>query len=550
MDNNGIGKVTATEGRPTSCTKVTFWVADNAVIRPFDIVRIKHISSKKGSKSSYTYAIVQGLEYITDSQSHMTNYVSSDFGDIDVEPQNKRLGTTIAEAEVLYNDQNIEMPVHDGAIVEWADSEGIKEALGLKALAEPIPAGYIEISNGEEIPIELEAKYLVGPEGAHMNIAGISGLATKTSYAMFIMNSIQQRMSDKVSMVIFNVKGSDLLAIDQPSGDLDRVAIDWDKCGLGALPFRNVEYLYPYSKNKQKNNTSSHVDQDILQKQIEDNKAFYYYYDVESGKQKVSMLFSDIDDPLSTMESIIQQLPEIDAKSWDEFRREVYNHTSKGSQKGADVSVISWRKFNRLLRTRTAHDIFTEPSIFDLGKRQKLISEKIRELKPGSVLVIDIEPLPDYLQSLVFGDAIQTIYDIKLGDTEEASNLNLGTVVIFADELNKYAPKSSGGERTLTNTLLEITERGRSLGVILFGAEQFRSGVHDRILGNCGTNVYGRTSPVEVSKCPDYRYFPEAHKSAVTRLPQGSLLLQHAAFKTSLIKVKFPRPSYHQPKGR
>ena len=114
------------------------------------------------------------------------------------------------------------------------------------------------------------------------------------------------------------------------------------------------------------------------------------------------------------------------------------------------------------------------------------------------------------MQSLVFGDAIETIYKTKLGDIEDVSDLDLGTVIIFADELNKYAPKTSGGNKTLTSTVLEITERGRSLGVILFGAEQFRSGVHDRILGNCSTNVFGRTSPVEVSKCPDYKYFPEA----------------------------------------
>jgi sugar phosphate isomerase/epimerase len=116
------------------------------------------------------------------------------------------------------------------------------------------------------------------------------------------------------------------------------------------------------------------------------------------------------------------------------------------------------------------------------------------------------------------------------------------------DELNKYAPKGSENARTLTRDLLEITERGRSLGVILFGAEQFRSGVHDRVLGNCSTNVYGRTSPIEISKCPDYHYFPPTHKSAIARLPKGSLLLQHAVFKTPLIKVHFPFPAYNQPK--
>jgi len=177
-----------------------------------------------------------------------------------------------------------------------------------------------------------------------------------------------------------------------------------------------------------------------------------------------------------------------------------------------------------------------------------LTRDAVINLRPGKVLVIDIEPLPDYLQCLVVGDVIQTVLGIKLGD-EDIEPEELGTVVVFADELNKYGPKSPGSaDRSLTRNLLEITERGRSLGLVLFGAEQFRSGVHDRILGNCSTNVFGRTSPVEISKSQDYRYFPDVYKSAITRLPQGTLLLQHPIFKTSLLKARFPSPCYYQPK--
>jgi len=549
MDKKGIGKVSATEKKPTTCSSVRFWMHRDVIIKPFDVVRIEHLSSLQDGHS-YTYAIVQDLEYVTDSTGDLASYVSSDFGELDSEPQNPRLGTTIAQAEVLYNSEEIEMPVRDGARVEWADKEGIKEALGLRAFEQPIPAGYICMSNGEEVPIELEAAYLLGPEGAHLNIAGISGLATKTSYAMFLLNSIQQRLSDKVTMVIFNVKGNDLLAIDEPNPHLTEAQRnEWEKCGLKPVPFQNVTYLYPFANKPNNGYTLSHVDPDILQKQQQGNRAYNYYYDVDSGRKKLSLLFSDIDDPNATMESIAHQIPEIEADSWDAFRRNIQPKTTKGSK--TDIPVVSWRKFNRLLRTRTENDLFTERSVIDQDKkRQILISDAIKKLAPGKVLVIDVEPLPDYLQCLVFGDVIQTIYGAKLGDEDDIQPSDLGTVVVLADELNKYAPKSSDNGRTLTRNLLEVTERGRSLGVVLFGAEQFRSGVHDRILGNCSTNVYGRTSPVEIAKCPDYKYFPTAYKSAITRLPKGNLLLQHAVFKTALVKVRFPYPSYYQPKVR
>lgn len=554
MNEKTIGKVTATEKQPTTCNTVHFWVHQDVIIRPFDVVRIPHIS-KDGGKPSYTYAIVQDLQYITDSAGHLANYVSHDFGELNASPQNDRIGTTVAEAEVLYNDQEIEMPVRDGANVEWADAAGIQEALGLSARQHPIPAGYICMSNGQEIPIEFEADYLLGPEGAHLNIAGISGLATKTSYAMFLMSSIQQKMSKKPAMVIFNVKGNDLLSIDEASSELtESHRTEWEKCGLAAIPFENVMYLYPYSNSKrpEDSHTISHVDKQILSRQQEGERAFNYFYDVETALPKLALLFSDIDDPNATMEGIADSLSDIEVSSWADLRKHIESRTSKGAKQPENIPVGSWRKFSRLLKSRTESDLFTEKARTETDKkRQKRISDAIRELKPGQVVVIDIEPLPDYLQCLVFGDVIQTIYGIKLGDEEGVDPDKLGTVVVFADELNKYAPKSSeGNRRTLTEKLLEITERGRSLGVVLFGAEQFRSGVHDRVLGNCSTNVYGRTNPVELAKSPDYRYFPEAYKSAIARLPKGSLLLQHAAFKTSLIKVRFPYPAYYQPKSR
>ncbi|MGO9952189.1 MAG: hypothetical protein ACLPN1_08250 [Dissulfurispiraceae bacterium] len=423
-ENKCIGKVTATESKPTTCTTVNFWLHPEVIVRPFDIVRIEHIA-RAGAQQSLSYAIVRDLSYITDSMGHLANYVSSDFGNTDVTPMNERLGTTIAEADVLSNNQSIEMPVRDGSRVEWAGQQEIRAALGVDKLKVPISAGYIETSNGEEICIDFEARYLIGPEAAHFNISGISGLASKTSYAMFLLSSLQQRLADGLSIILFNVKGPDLLAIDQANTELsDHQKREWKKCGLIPAPLKNVTYLYPYSK-KLSNYTSSHVPKDVVEQQISDGKAFNYYYDVETftggeegieeevSRDKISLLFSDIDDPNSTMESCIHSLGEIQAKNWESFRDEIRGKTGKGQQGNREISVQSWRKFSRLIQTRTAHDLFSSKYVGE-DRRQKLIIEAIKELRPGKILVIDIAPLPDFLQCLVFGDVIRTVFDAKL----------------------------------------------------------------------------------------------------------------------------------------
>lgn len=560
-DNECIGKVTATENKPTTCTTVYFWLHSDVIIRPFDIVRIEHLSAR-GDTSSYSFAMVRELSYITDSAGHLANYVSSDFGDVNANEISKRLGTTIAEADVLGNSENIEMPIRDGARVEWAGATEIRKALGVDNLINPIPAGYMETSRGDEISLDFEAKYLIGPEAGHLNISGISGLASKTSYALFLLNALQQKMQDDVSIILFNVKGPDLLAIDQPNSSLAATEkAEWKKCGLEPRPLENVTYFYPYSKHQKEVFTDSQAPTEILKAQLERGQAFNYYYDVETfkggeegnetdvGRDKLSLLFSDIDDPQSTMESCIHALGEINAENWENLRKEIDSKTEKGQAGKKDISVQSWRKFNRLFKTRTEHSLFGEERL-SKDHHQRLIVDGIKTLRPGNVLVFDIAPLPDYLQCLVFGDVIRTVFDAKLNLYSDIDRKALGTVVVFADELNKYAPSSAGGrgrDRTLTRWLLEVTERGRSLGVLLFGAEQFRSDIHPRVLGNCATNVYGRTNPVEISKAPDYRHlFSQSNKASVTRMKQGEILLQHSVFHTSLIKARFPHPAYMQ----
>ena len=46
------------------------------------------------------------------------------------------------------------------------------------------------------LPVQLNSKFILGSEGAHLNISGISGLASKTSYAMFLMKAIQKAGED------------------------------------------------------------------------------------------------------------------------------------------------------------------------------------------------------------------------------------------------------------------------------------------------------------------------------------------------------------------
>ena len=547
-----IGKVSATEKYPSSCDEFQFWLKDDVVLSPFDVVL-----AENKSDGSITYGVVQDILHITDGTGHISNYVSSDFGDVDREPMTRKLALSYAKVSVIHNTKENFMPVFEGAPVYTANEDDIRVALGLNNIEDDvaIPAGLMKAGNNISVPIKYNGDFLIGPEGAHLNISGISGLATKTSYIMFLLKAIQYKCKDDVAIIIMNVKGDDLLHIHQPNEKItDAQKQDWDNLGVPCAPFENVKYLYPYRKQKEKLYANTALSCDDLADQFQEGQAANFVYTFEHDISKVDMLFSNIDDPNWTIESILNYIDygqEFSGDlSWDDFKDRLKDFCGKGSSKNNNSAILvqSWQRFRRLINNSVNNDIFVNAKSNSKDQHQVYLSDEVLNISGGEMMVVDIAGLTEQLQCLVFGDIIRTVYSMKHGDFDPDDRKSKKEipkkVIIFVDELNKYAPATSSKNSPLLANLLDITERGRSEGVVLLSAEQFRSAIHDRIKGNCGTNVYGRTNAIEVSR-PDYKYIPNVYANMMTRLNKGDLIIHHPVFKT-LLKVQFPYPSYNQ----
>lgn len=153
--------------------------------------------------------------------------------------------------------------------------------------------------------------------------------------------------------------------------------------------------------------------------------------------------------------------------------------------------------------------------------------------------------MPDDKQAFVFGDAMRVLYNLKLGEYDDESDVCApARLIIFIDELNKYASKDIPKSSPIRRQILEGTERGRSLGIILFAAEQFRSNIVERVIGNCSTQAYGRTNSMETATS-NYSMLPSVYKNMLLRLEQGDYLVQNPIFH-SLLKIHFPLPVYKQ----
>lgn len=547
-----IGRVSATEKYPSSCDDFQFWLSDDTILSPFDIVRVENKTD-----DSITYGVVQDILHITDGTGHLSNYVSSDFGNVDTIPMTRRLSLSYAKVSVIHNTKENFMPVFEGAPVYTADNNDIEIALGLDNIDErtAIPAGLMKTSSNDPVSIKYNGDFLIGPEGAHMNISGISGLATKTSYVMFLLKAIQYKYKDDVAIIVMNVKGDDLLHVHQPNEKITSSQRDeWDALGIPCEPFENVKYLYPYRRQKDKLHANTALSIEDLAEQYAARQAANYVYTFEHDIDKVDMLFSNVDDPNYTIESILNQIDSgsefKNVSSWNEFKEKLKEFCVKGSEKNRSSGILmqSWQRFKRLINNSINDDVFVNSRSMASDQHQVYLSDEILNINGGEMMVVDIAGLTEQLQCLVFGDIIRSVYSLKHGDYDQDDRSSKMPVpkriIIFVDELNKYAPSTSSKNSPLLANLLDITERGRSEGVVLFSGEQFRSAIHERIKGNCGTNVYGRTNAIEVSR-PDYKFVPTVYANMMTRLKKGDLILHHPVFKT-LLKIQFPFPSYNQ----
>ena len=566
MANDIIGRILATEKNPTTIDVFTFWTDPQLVLNPFDVVKVQHVNN------SFSYGVIEDIAHITDAASFLTNFISSDFGDVNAEENTFRVGMNYVTAKVICNTANIYIPLQNNAKVMLATAEEINYALGLDGIRNPLVCGYLEMYNGTAncekvtLPVNLNSKFIIGPEGAHLNISGISGLAAKTSYAMFLLKAIQDIYinksrkndnEDSVAFVLFNVKGKDLLAIDQTNDFADEQVPEeaktetlrmYQQLGLSAEPFKNVHYYYPYSNESYWNTYMSKED---VANNIAIKKAKLFKYIYQDDKDNLDLMFANIDDPTQTMESVISYIISGQSEfrtinSWNDFLDAVKQRCKTDSPiKDKEIPVVSWRKFYRIVNKSISSSGGIFASSINENKAETRIGDALKYIKKNEVHVIDIAKLSEDKQAYVFGDAIRTIYDLQLGQYAEDENVNPPSkIIIFIDELNKYASKDAPKNSPILRQILDVAERGRSLGIILFAAEQFRSAIHDRVTGNCSTHAYGRTNSIEVTKS-DYKSIPSVYKTMLTRLKQGEYIIQNPIFR-SLLNIKFPKPIYKQ----
>jgi uncharacterized protein len=543
-----VGRVVATEQKPATPHQFHFWTAQESAIGIGAIVRVEEARSGAGEPSRVVYGVVtDGFAY-SDLATPLHDVVGAD-GD----PARAAASPTVRQeirlwtAAVLRQQPEEPLqPVPLGRVFVATDAD-VAQALRMDAYvsgagSRAIPIGLYS-AGGLEAPVQLDADFLLGPEAAHLNISGISGLATKTSAVEFLLGSIFQHFppqKGRVAAVCFNVKGPDLCFLDRPGPLDDEDRRRYERLGVAAQPFQRVRYYAPFKADGVNLNTlRTHPDL------VGDVEPLVWGLREVLDYAEVLLNRDDID---AKADAFIDFLSDrvVDRDFADGFGGAHHVETFADLEAlfraifdGLELAGRSdtWRTHHiatiRKVRNRLANiSTRCKGLVTDDGPSNDLPWEAFED---RTVYVVDVANVDPLGQDLVFARVVS-----KLREHLERRELGVDAVVVFVDELNKYAP-ADGPETYVKKMLLDISERGRYLGLVLFGAEQFRSQVHRRVVGNAGTVVFGRMDADELAT-PGYQVLSAATKIKLATLPIGELMVRHPHF-TQPIFVRFPRPA-------
>ncbi len=548
--SEALGRVVATERKPNTPHEFHFWTAIDSPVGIGTIVRVDGAQPMDGQIPHIYGIVVEGFSY-TDLQSPMHDVLGHDglptmAGYASTERAEIRLYTAAVLRQIP---EEPLQPVPMGQVF-LAEEADVQVALRMDSYLREgantgIPVGVYR-AGGTDAVIYLDADFLLGPEAAHLNITGVSGLATKTSAVEFLLASLFKHFpQDKgsIAAVCFNVKGPDLCYLDKPGKVEKTDEVLYEKLGVEAKPFESVEYFAPYTAKGLALNTFRNNEALLdnvtpltwgLREVLQFAEVLLNKDDVDAKADalidfiKENVVDKEFRDPVLTKTHRVQSFADLDA--W--FRDVLQGMEKKDGESWRTHHVATIRKVrNRLsnISTRCAGLVTDSGAVSDLP---------FGSFTDRTVYVVDVANLEEDAQDLIFARIVS-----KLREHLERRDLGVKHLVVFVDELNKYAP-GDGADTYVRKMLLDIAERGRYLGLVLFSAQQFRSQVHRRVVGNSGTALFGRMDADELST-PGYAVLSPATRTKLATLEKGQLMIRHPHF-TQPIFVRFPRPAVMQ----
>lgn len=530
-----VGRVLGTE----DSTPLEFWVAvdQDQYIQLDDVVAVER--KLPGGETIKMYGVVEQVRARHEGARFDSDVFLIESGALPADVSEAAMVTATRFEPELF------VPPRPGEQVRRAAGDERDRALFFDRMERRLPVGLTR----DDEPLYANYEFFNGERGAHVNISGVSGVATKTTYATFLLHALFNgevlgRGSVNTKALIFNVKGEDLLHLDRDNATLDDEQRErYKKLGLPAEAFRSVDFFAPVRVGSKTLRADVNTRTDVtafawsladfchgdllpfLFANAEDDRAQYtmVVYSVMAQLRRATALDSgavrvegtEVRDFGSLADLIIDKvLSEDDGPVWA----------------GTAIARGTINAFVRRLASSVRH-------VERLIRGDMTDPERHHISLQRQVTVVDLHNLNDRAKRFVVGVTTRGAFDDK---EREGKSDDDDLLMIVLDELNKYAPRD--GSSPIKEILLDVAERGRSLGIILIGAQQTASEVERRIIANSSIRVVGRLDSAEAGR-EEYGFLPATHRQRATILKPGTMLVSQPELPLPLV-AEFPFPAW------
>lgn len=551
-----LGKVASPPNKESTCDTFFFWVKRDAVVERTQVVRT---SCRLGGQAVVFYAIIDEVyrqgrpRSIAEARDGYDGYVA-------FEPPFDVPGVTYASATILRTIPPVLAPPMEGSDVilggeaEAAVAYAADEIDAEKRLALGI------IKNGgtrRAGPGFIGLDYLLGENGGHVNVNGVAGRGTKSSFLLHLVYLLLRearrqewkRPSNdrnlKVVPIILNVKNFDLFYIDQRGRKFDPAAhlSDWQELGVpDPAPFEKVEFFAP--QRGKDSALAVEVDRSGV-------KPYSWALADVIGEGLFSYLFADDDVQDDNFSGVVL---------------DVQNRLTRPERRGDDVAsklddqTGAVRTFQELLDwfdSAVSGNLFPRHHQGTLKKFQRRLFKVIhegdkvlrRDDAKGNPLslcskqtcdpkVIDLSALAATpgMQRFVVAAIFRQLLHERTGG-RAVRNLKY---LVMLDELNRFAPRNQ--RDPITQLIETVAAEMRSQGIILLGAQQQASLVSTRVFENAGIKALGRSGSMEMNR-EVWRFLGESARRKAAALDKTEKLLVQDNFREPML-VTVPMPPW------
>lgn len=557
-----LGRVGAPGGQEATSDCFYFWTADDELVEKTQLVRA---DSQAGSQPAEFYGLVSEV-YRRSRRRNMIEEADR----FDTRPEEEvaidSKGVTYAQVRLLASRPTVFAPPREDAAVRPATEEHARVAYGFDQMASPLVVGLIRNGGSRTAGrAYIDTDYLLGSLGGHLNVSGIAGVGTKSSFLTIVLNQLLRWADSKrvespedpdrpeIKAVILNVKGFDLFWLTEYSREFsaEDLAI-WQQMGWEEPKPMTCDLLAPVDPRTGqpvavgcpgKVQGYSWGLADVLERDL----FAYLFSDGEREDDNFQLMLSDVErllveetrrGPVITRK-IRPNVPQTFQDLFDWFRHGLNEDFPASDTDG----LVLWGRLNQMgqhhagtIRRffRRLRRIVYESSGVFVYDRPNGVPLDLNTFKAGRPAVIDIASLTDrHLQRFVVAALLHQARALQTGP--DASR---GMHYVFVlDELNRFAPR--GHSDPITQLVEEVAGELRSRGVILLGAQQQASLVSPRVVENASIRAIGRTGSHELSQ-DVFGFLAEELRDYVEKQGPADKVVHMPSFREPMM-VRVPR---------